>query len=80
MSLLEGNSTKTNKMKETEVAQMQINVNAHMKIKLSSTTVRPKITLDKISLVFLNFFGQLKKNFFSLENFNTWNFSTRRIG
>nr|CAD2135911.1 unnamed protein product [Meloidogyne enterolobii] len=50
MSLLEGNSTKTNKMKETEVAQMQINVNAHMKIKLSSTTVRPKITLDKISL------------------------------
>uniref|UniRef100_A0A915LJC0 Lipid-binding serum glycoprotein C-terminal domain-containing protein n=1 Tax=Meloidogyne javanica TaxID=6303 RepID=A0A915LJC0_MELJA len=38
MSLLEGNSTKTNKMKETEVAQMQINVNAHMKIKLSSTT------------------------------------------
>ncbi|CAK5091444.1 unnamed protein product [Meloidogyne enterolobii] len=50
MSLLEGNATKTNKMKETEVAQMQMNVNAHMKIKLSSTTVRPKITLDKISL------------------------------
>lgn len=51
MSLLEGNNKNNSKtIKETEVAQMQINVDAHMKIKLSSTTVRPKITLDKISL------------------------------
>ncbi|KAF7639567.1 BPI2 domain-containing protein [Meloidogyne graminicola] len=52
MSLIEGNNKNNtnNKTKETEVAQMQINVDAHMKIKLSSTTVRPKITLDKISL------------------------------
>jgi hypothetical protein len=40
-----------NKMEEIEVAQMEISVEAHMKIRLSSATVRPKVQLDKIALV-----------------------------
>lgn len=35
---------------EVEVAKMEINVDAHMRMRISSTSVRPKVTLDKIAL------------------------------
>jgi hypothetical protein len=40
--------------KETEVAQMGIEVAAHMKLRLTSTNVRPRITLDTIKLTTLS--------------------------
>lgn len=39
------------KANEVEVAKMEMGVDAHMRIRLSATTVRPKVTLDKIALV-----------------------------
>ncbi|KAI1731671.1 hypothetical protein Ddc_00502 [Ditylenchus destructor] len=39
---------------ETNVAEMRIDVIAHMKLRLSSTSVRPKISLDSIKLTTLS--------------------------
>lgn len=36
---------------ETEVAEMGIEVNAQMKLRLSATLVRPRVTLERIKLV-----------------------------
>ena len=38
-------------LNETLAAEMSITVGAHMKLRLSNTVVRPKITLDTIKLV-----------------------------
>uniref|UniRef100_A0A915DSH2 Lipid-binding serum glycoprotein C-terminal domain-containing protein n=1 Tax=Ditylenchus dipsaci TaxID=166011 RepID=A0A915DSH2_9BILA len=51
---------------ETKVAEMGIDVAAHMKMRLSSTSVRPKISLDSFRLSTLTPGILLKKNWMML--------------